>query len=234
MNEESKILVEERALVIPGNILAVGNYKPGTGTYRENNKIIASKIGLVSTKGRIVSVIPLRGRYIPRVGDTVIGKIVDIEIKHALVDINSPMLGILPLKIPGEYKVGDTVKAKILSFDGISYPLLTTRGRGLGKVRSGALLTVEPTKIPRIIGKKGSMINMIKTMLECSITLGQNGKIIIFTEDPQKVKLLEAVIRKIEREAHVSGLSDRIKKMLEEKTGKKLGDENVIPNREET
>jgi exosome complex component RRP4 len=113
--------------------------------------------------------------------------------------------------------VGDLILAKIVSFDLNKDPVLTIKESKLGKIPRGVLVEIPPQKIPRIIGKKGSMISMIKEMLGVELIVGQNGRIVIVGEDPYKVELAVLTIRKIESEAHTTGLTDRIKKFIEER-----------------
>jgi exosome complex component RRP4 len=91
------------------------------------------------------------------------------------------------------------------------------QGRGLRKITHGRLIDVDPVKIPRIIGKKGSMIQLLKNMTNAQIIVGQNGRIVVSANSVEKENLVISAIRKIEAEAHTSGLTDRIRVYLEEK-----------------
>jgi exosome complex component RRP4 len=88
------------------------------------------------------------------------------------------------------------------------------KGPGLRKLIGGRIISVNPYKVPRIIGKMGSMVNLIKDHTKCIITVGQNGLIWINGE-PKNELIAVNTIRKIEREAHTSGLTDKIKEYLE-------------------
>ena len=79
------------------------------------------------------------------------------------------------------------------------------------KLRDGMLIDVSPSKVPRIIGKQGSMINLLKDLSKCQVHVGQNGKVWINGDNCEK--LIEA-IRVIERESHISGLTEKIEKLL--------------------
>ena len=52
---------EPRQLVVPGTILAEGNYNPGMNTYKEGENIFSSVVGLAELRNETVNVIPLRG-----------------------------------------------------------------------------------------------------------------------------------------------------------------------------
>jgi exosome complex component RRP4 len=90
------------------------------------------------------------------------------------------------------------------------------KGRGLEVLEGGMILDVSPAKIPRIIGRRGSMINMINDHLRIDSVVGQNGRIWIKTSDVHKLRLAIKAFKMIEAQAHTSNLTDRINKMLSE------------------
>jgi exosome complex component RRP4 len=230
------LLVEKRQLVVPGEMLAEGDYLAGDNTYEENGKIYSQKLGLVEIKGKKVSVVALRGPYIPKVGDLVIGQIVDVTLGGWLVDINSPYTAILStaeatgrafnpkmVALTKILTVGDILIAKVTSFDRTRDPALTIRGQGLGKVGGGVIINLTPTKVPRLIGRKGSMISMIKQLTGCNVIVGQNGRILIRGKDLKMMKLTVEAVRMVEKQAHISGLTDKIRVFLEN-SRKNLGE----------
>lgn len=223
---------ESRQLVTPGDLLAEGDYITGDNAYKENNKIYATRVGLVNYEHREIHVTALKAFYIPHVGDTVIGKVAEVGLGGWIVDINAPYLAMLrvsdvldrrfsPQKndLPSIFDVGDLLIAKIVAYDRTRDPLLTVREPGLGKVTHGLVAEVTPTKIPRVIGRKGSMINMLKRETECRITVGQNGLVLINGKTLGDEKIVAMAIRKIEKEAHTSGLTDRITEMVRKERG---------------
>lgn len=218
---------ETRQLVTPGDLLAEGDYVAGENTYREDKKIFAARIGLVEYDNRKIRVVALRGFYVPRVGDVVIGLIKEVGFNGWEVDINAPYTanlrasdvlerGFRPQKddLLSILNIGDLIIAKIVAYDRGSNPLLTISEPGLGKISRGQLIKVTPTKIPRIIGRKGSMISIIKKETNCRITLGQNGLIIVSGRTIEDEQLAVMALQKIEEESHTSGLTDRITQML--------------------
>ena len=71
--------VENKSVVVPGEVLSEGmDYLPSQGTYREGENIRAQRLGLVNIDGKVIKIIPLSGRYTPKKGDTVIGKVIDV------------------------------------------------------------------------------------------------------------------------------------------------------------
>lgn len=176
--------------------------------------------------GNRVFVVPLKGGYIPRVGDLVAGRIVDIGLSGWNVDIRAPYEAMLPAsETPGPrgprrqdlsstFDVGDMVIAEILAFDRTRDPLLTAKGPGLGKVATGRVVEISAAKIPRLIGRKGSMISMLKKETDCQITVGQNGMVLVWGKSPENERIAVEAIYMVEREAHTRGLTDRIREMI--------------------
>ncbi|MBQ9026249.1 MAG: exosome complex protein Rrp4 [Methanobrevibacter sp.] len=216
------IYVEDKNLVIPGQILADDDYYPGRGTFKEDGKICSSLIGLVSLRNKKIRVIPLKSKYVPKKGDVVIGKINDVRFSMWDVDINSPYSGILPAfevfgrdkkELNKVYDVGDVLFLRVIDVDEVKKAKLGLKGRGLGKFKGGIIVDISPTKVPRLIGKKGSMINMIKNKTNCKIVVGQNGLVWVKGDEDME-QLTREIIHTIEVEAHTSGLTNKIKNKL--------------------
>ncbi len=227
---------ERRQLVTPGDLLAEGDYIAGENTYKENDKIYAARTGLVEYEERKVSVVALRAFYIPKVGDTVIGTVVEVGFSGWTVDINSPYMAILkatdvlsrPFKpqkndLTEALDVGDLVVAKIVAYDRTHDPQLSVNEPGLGKITRGQIVKITPTKIPRVIGKKGSMISLIKQETGCHIILGHNGIVLITGKSLEDEELAMMAIRKIDEESHTTGLTDRVSQLIKKKRRKKEG-----------
>lgn len=231
----SQMLVEKYQLVTPGDKLATGKFKQGFGVFKEKTKdndynYFSTLLGLVSVKGQTLSVIPLEGSYIPLENDLVIGIVSIVGSRSWIVDIRGPYMGVLAINnvldrdfrpgpnfSPDKYlSLGEIVLAKVISFDRTRDPVLTMHNRGLKKLTSGRLIEVDPVKVPRIIGKSGSMISMIKEATKSQIYVGQNGRILINAPNFETERLVIECIDKIQKESHVSGLTDRIKGLLQE------------------
>src|SRR3989344_1015278 len=96
---DSKLLIKDKEIVIPGQELAEGlDYLPSQGSFREGNKIISSYLGLTSINERFVKVIPLTGKYNPRINDTVIGKVIDIGFYGWTIDIGGAYNAVLSIR----------------------------------------------------------------------------------------------------------------------------------------
>src|SRR3989338_801111 len=215
----------ERKLAIPGDFL--GDGRAGHGAYEEDGKVFSCCIGLAEDKNGLHFVIPLSGIYSPKRGDGVIGKIEDVAFSRWIVDVNSPYEAVLPLAEATEefidltkddmtkfFNFGDLIFVEISSVSQTKNVQLTMRSRKCRKLRGGRLLKVTPAKVPRIIGKAGSMVEMIKQMTNTQIVVGQNG-IVWVKGDHEDIAI--DIITMIERKSHVHGLTDQIKAHLEEK-----------------
>jgi len=224
---------EPKQIVTPGDLLAEGEYFVGENTYTENKKIFASRTGFVEYDGKRVNVVALKSFYVPRTGDLVIGTVTDVGFNGWTIDINAPYPAFLrpsdvlsrPFK-PQKDELsqvlgsGDLVVAKVISYDRTHDPQLTVAEPGLGKITRGQIVKVTPTKIPRLIGKKGSMISIIKEQTGCQIILGLNGVVLVTGKTTEDEELALMAINKVENESHTTGLTDRITQMLKEEKPK--------------
>jgi exosome complex component RRP4 len=109
--------------------------------------------------------------------------------------------------------VGDSIILRVKDVDSSMKVELALRDSNFHKLKTGQIIEVEPVKVPRVIGHGGSMISMLKKETNCSIFVGQNGRIWIDGRDDD-VELLSKALRKIEAEAQRSGLTDRIYNFL--------------------
>lgn len=224
------VYFQKREVVVPGQLLAEGRYRASFGTYGEDGKIFSSLVGLAELRGNTVKVVALEGAYIPKEGDLVIGIITLVAGNNWKVDIGGPYGASLhannALRRPysddiSEYMdIGDVIAAEIIAFDRSSGPFLGMKGRGLRVLQGGMILNVSPAKIPRIIGRRGSMINMIKDHLNIQTMVGQNGRIWIRAPSTDVLRLAIKAFRTIEAQAHTSKLTDRISEMLAEEMAK--------------
>ncbi len=220
------VFFSRREIVIPGQLLADGRYRSSMGTYAKEDKVYSAVVGLAELRGNTVKVVPLQGVYIPRAGDFVIGTITIVAGNNWKIDIGGPYIASLhannALRRPYDddisryMDIGDVVAAEVTAFDRNTGPFLSMKGRGLRKLEGGMLIKVSPAKIPRVIGRRGSMINMIKDALRIQTFVGQNGVIWIRSRDPTMERLAVKAFRMIEAEAHTSKLTDRVHEMLKE------------------
>jgi len=217
----------KRRYVIPGDIIATGPLRAEQNVYQDGDRIVATSVGISEIYENAVRVIPLTGTYVPKANDLVIGKVVGTSPLSWEFDINSPFIGFLPAQdvfgrdysptkdeLRQRLDIGDLVAARVANFDRSRDPLLTVQDRDLGKIESGQLVEISPSKVPRLIGKRGSMIQTIEMATKAMITIGQNGWIVISCEVPDGLlKAIEAV-KMVDTLAHTPNLTERVKSML--------------------
>lgn len=221
--------VTPRQLIFPGDVIATADKKVEGPVFLDNGRYRSLVVGLVEFREDSVVIVPLEGTYRPKKGDVVVGYVTDVLATGWEVDVRSFMPAYLPVSealhkhvdlettpLTTFLNVGDVIVAKVKDVDLTDeYPIvLTLREEKVGKVESGTVVEIAPVKIPRVIGKKGTMLN---TLLElgCDIVVGQNGRIWIKCGDPRDEVFLASLIRKIELESHVMGLTDRVKSEIE-------------------
>ena len=234
--EKTNLKIKDKEVVVPGEILAEGmSYLPSQGTYRKGDHILASKLGLAKIDGKVIKIIPVSGKYLPRKGDVIIGRVKDINFSGWSVDTNCAYQAMLSMKdgsndfirrgadLTKYFDIEDYIVTKIYNVTSQNLIDLTMKGPGLRKLQGGRLINVSSSKVPRIIGNQGSMVSMVKNATKCNIIVGQNGVVWIKGLKPEDEILTVETIRKIEAESHVPGLTEKIKKYLESK-GRKTGE----------
>ncbi len=215
----------ERKIVIPGEVMFEGeDYLPGEGTEKRGDKIVAIKYGLAEEANKLVKVISLSGVYQPRRGNVVIGKVENLTFYGWQIDIDSAEGAFLPLQeVPGFVSkeglaevmdIGDMVAAKIIGVNGRGVDL-TIKLRGLGRIDEGLIIKINSNKVPRVIGKEGSMISLIKEESGCNITVGQNGLIWIQGKKIEEELLVKKAIEFITEKSFASGLTEEVKEWFE-------------------
>jgi len=216
--------------VLPGDFITTAPLRLQDNVVLEGKRIIATSIGLSDVSADSVRVIPLTGVYLPKIDDLVIGTIQYIFGSSWFADINSCYQGMLlgqdvfgrgsyptMKEMKARLDKGDLVYARIANADRMREPLISIMGENLGKIDSGELVKISPTKIPRLIGKHGSMIQTIEGATNATITVGQNGLVVVDCEESDGLLKAIAAIRMVEEQAHLVDLTDKVKKMLENK-----------------
>tara|TARA_Y100000310_G_scaffold282789_2_gene304303 strand:- start:15719 stop:16462 length:744 start_codon:yes stop_codon:yes gene_type:complete len=218
-----KPVKKDRRLVVPGEtIVSAEDHLPGDFTRNEGGDIVASRYGLAETSGRVVKVIPISGVFEPRRGNTVIARVSDITFSGWVMEIGGPYGAFLPLAECPRFidrnnlaefaNIGDVLSVKTYGVKKGSIDL-TLKSRGLGKLDGGVLIKINSHKVPRVIGKEGSMINLIKDNTSTEITVGQNGYVWIKGDEAGEKKAGDAV-KLIEQEAASDGLTEKVEKFL--------------------
>jgi exosome complex component RRP4 len=214
---------EPRVLVLPGDEIPDRGLRPGFGTYRVGRRLYASVMGYATWRPPFVRIVPFAGRYIPKAEDVVVGVVQDFQKTFWLLDIGAPRWA--PLHVsgtpwkpePGELdqflRIGDAVLVAVETLDPTGRIGVTMVGEGLGKLEGGTIVHVSPAKVPRIIGKGGSMIHTITELTHTQVAIGQNGRIWV-QGAPDAIARARACFRIIEEEGERPGLTERIEEFL--------------------
>ncbi len=177
-------------------------------TYIEDGKTYSMVLGTIEREP--LSIVPLESVWSPRIEDTVVGIVTSARNSVYEVDLRFHGRSII---IGGKFErfsfnVGDVVEATVKDIEEkrtiiLSYPRLLS---------GGTLISVKTAKIPRIIGRDNTMIKQIADKSKSSIIVGKNGLIWLKGGD---IALATKAILTVQEEAHVSGLTERIKKLME-------------------
>lgn len=219
-------LQNEKKVVLPGDrIVESMDYLPGRNCYRDGDSIYSKRLGVVYYRGRVIDVVALSGKYMPEPEDMVIGTVKEVQYSGWIIDINSPYKAFLPLAgvrgfldpartdLTKIYGIGDVIYAMVLDVTPMKDVKISMKDPSTRKFENGRIVSISPVKVPRVIGKQGSMINMIKDKTGCRISVGQNGVIWIQGE---RENLAARAVMEIERNSQMSGLTDHIGKLLAE------------------
>ena len=217
--------MSQNQFVLPGDVIVTGDYTPEQNVILDGDRIMSTAIGFSEIKDNLVTVTSLTGFYAPKTDDLVIGKIISHNALSWEVDINSYYSGILTASdtfgkdyspsrddLSLKLQTGDVILARIVNM-GSRDPLITINGENLGKIDSGELIKISPTKISRFTE---SILQTIQASTNAIITIGQNGLIILKCEDSTDLKKVNASIKMIVRAQHDVNIEEKIQKFLDE------------------
>ena len=206
-----KKLEPKKRHVLPGDFITTSPLRLQDNVVLDGKRIISTTIGLSDVSTDNVRVISLTGIYIPKIDDLVIGRIEYIFGNSWFADINSCYQGMLlgqdvfgrgsyptNSEMKNRLDKGDIIFAKIANSDRQREPLISIADQSLGKIDSGELVKISPTKIPRLIGKHGSMIQSIEASTNATITVGQNGLIVVSCDETNGLLKALAAIRMVD------------------------------------
>ena len=222
-----KKLESKKRYVLPGDFITTAPLRLQGNVVLDGKRIISTAIGLSDISADSVRVISLTGVYMPKIDDLVIGMIQYISGNSWFANINSCYQGMLlgqdvfgrgsypsTKEMKERLDKGDIIYARIMNSDRQREPLISIADKNLGKIDSGELIKISPTKIPRLIGKHGSMIQTIEASTNATITVGQNGLIVVSCDETNGLLKALAAIRMVDEQAHIVDLTDKVKKML--------------------
>lgn len=226
VSSRSKIMLKQKGvnkpmskeIVVPGELLTTENKQLGVHTFGREGKIFADCLGIKNESDDRVSVVPLRGKYIPIENDVVIGVVKNEKFAGYDIEINSFYPSFVSNKDMREpLKVGSVISAKVVKVNEMNEA-------DLGMVRSlndGEVVSVTPVKVPRIIGKNASMLNAVKNGTGSNIMVGRNG--LVWIHGGNAPVAAETILR-IEEYSHAENLTHDIQCFLAARTGTGMPD----------
>lgn len=206
---KSDINMNEKKIVIPGDFLTDQVKKLGANVYLENNTIYSSVVGILSSRDDFVSVIPLNGVYVPTEGDGIIAVVKDEVLNGYILEYNSFDDSFLTKNsINKTLKKGTVIFLRVkniadngsLEFDNINI------------LPKGRVFQTSPVKVPRLIGKSESMLNLFKEYLKCNIVIGKNGWL---WHTAENIYLAESAFSLVVNNSQKSNLTNSIKEYFE-------------------
>jgi len=199
--------MSERKIVVPGEKIAEGMIRM-PGGYSEGGATYATLVGFIDETGRYVQ---LESRYTPMPDDIVVGMITDSRHAGYSVDLALPKEGFIPSRaVRITLELGDFIVARVRTIerDGV-VELCEVR-----RLPKGKIVEFPSAKIPRLIGKKSSMLNVLRTNAGGDIVVGNNGY--VWMSEKCDIPLLLKALEIIRTKAHKPGLTDAIAKFFQE------------------
>jgi exosome complex component RRP4 len=229
---------EKRQVVVPGETIVSGNeFLPGIGAYRDGDDVVANIYGIVFIDGKQVRVNAVSGAYYPRRGNSIIGTIVDITFNGWLINFGGAQNAFLPVSEVPRYinknemreflDFGDSVIVKVWDVKSRGVDV-SMKMRGFGKIEGGMIISIGANQVPRVIGREGSMVRMIKGATGCDITVGQNGKVWIRGKEADKEIAAKKIVEFVSENTIMLGLTDKVEKMIGEMGLEVVKDVEVI------
>jgi exosome complex component RRP4 len=193
-----------KKIVLPGEKVADGvQYSPNT--YVEDNATYAAVIGTLDEENRFI---PLEGTYRPLVGDNVVGVVIDSRHSGYEVELGLSQTAFISTReLRTKLELADFVVCKVREVDEVGGMDLTE----IRRLPKGKLIDFPSAKVPRLIGKKSSMLMLLKDKVG-DVVVGNNG--VVWVSDKANIPLLFKAINLIRRKAHFSGLTDEVATLL--------------------
>jgi len=198
-------------IVVPGEVIGKGA-KHGINAYSDGESMRSEVVGLADERGG--KVIALKGQYMPLLDDWVIGVVSGVKHAGADIEIKAPYRAFISTKMSRvDFQLGEVVGAKVDVIDEARNIDLTEPRKLVG----GEILEISAVKVPRVIGRKNSMIDLLAQGTGSEILVGRNGR--IWIKGGEAALAVKAILM-IERDAHTSGLTDRIMEFLKRESKK--------------
>ena len=199
-----------KKIVIPGDKIA-DKVLQVPHSYTEDGATYATVLGYLD-EGRYT---PLEGRYKPALGDIVVGIVIDSRRVGYSVDIHlSSSAFVAGRDLRTKLNLGDIISGKIRETDELGNVDLSD----VGKLTPGKIIEFPSAKIPRLIGRKSSMLNLIRDNIGGDITVGNNGY--VWVSEGSNIPLAIKTLNLIKSKAHLSGLTDEVAEFLQKEKAK--------------
>lgn len=198
-----------KKIVVPGELVTAERKRLGSNVFLREGKIFSESLGFVNETDTTAAVVPLAGLYEPLQGDVVVGIVAEEKFSVYGIDINSIGLSFVSKKdFRDPLHLHSFVSAKVMRVNEMNEV-------DIGYLRvlfGGEVFDVNPVKVPRVIGRNGSMLEVLKNGTGCNFFVGKNGKIWV---KGGKVDLLKNAIEMIDSRAHEENLTNTVKDFLD-------------------
>jgi exosome complex component RRP4 len=202
-----------REIVIPGEVIGTVSQKQGPHTFSLEENVYADVLGIKNEREQSVSVVPLKGKYIPREGDMIIGVVKAERFAGYEININSLYSTfVLKKDLRDPLSLGGVVTGRIMKVNELNEADIGM----VHALQGGEVLSVTPARVPRIIGKNSSMLNVVKNGTGSAVLVGKNGLVWLNEGD---VELAKESIKMIEDFAFIENLTQYMQQFLANKTG---------------
>ncbi|KAK4552616.1 Exosome complex component rrp4 [Recurvomyces mirabilis] len=186
-------------IVTPGQTVTLDpQWMRGHGTFVDTDSaaIRSTLAGTLQKTNKLLSIVPLRARYTPEIGDLVIGRIVEVQSRRWKVDVAAPLLANLLLSsinLPGGvlrkrtsvdelnirafFGEGELLVAEVQSLFQDGSASLHTRSLRYGKLRNGYFMSVAGMGGAAGVVRAKRQIFTVQTRNggEVDVLLGVNG-----------------------------------------------------------
>jgi exosome complex component RRP4 len=197
-----------KQIVIPGEMVSKERKRLGANVYVSDGKIYSKVLGITDTERDTADVVALEGTYLPRRDDTVIGVVNRVVFAGYGINVNSFADSFIPRKaVRQELKLGDIIAAKVDEVNELREANLNYPKRLIG----GEVIEVTAVKSPRLIGKNGSMLDVLTNGTGCEVFIGKNGRVWARNGN---VVLLKKAVKFIEENSYKSNLTKAVEQLL--------------------
>lgn len=195
-------------IVVPGELISTENKKVQGGIYQIGDNLYSQYLGIVYDSDLGMKVVPLNGKYVPKVGDVIVGRVISDDPFTYELNVNSYVRCVLSKRdVENPLQVTDVILLRVVDVNEIKEISVEL----ISKLFNGTLLYISPKKVPRVIGKSKSMLEVIEKYCGVKLTVGANGYIYVVGKN---TKLVEETLAKIDQYSHVDNLTNKIEGFL--------------------